>query len=257
MGVLLTSNAAMPLRRSCATLLLFAAALQSGAAPAQRDPDLVLWVWERPERLDFLDPRDHGVALLVGTVRLGPGGVDPHRRRQPATWPDGAALTAVVRIEASPDAALGTAQLATTVAAIEAWSRGLEPQAVQIDFDARRSERTFYRTLLTDLRRRLPEATRLEITALASWCLGDPWIADLPIDDAIPMLFRLGVDHEPVRHHLEAGGDFSITRCRNSIGLSLDEPVAHRLIGRRTFLFGPSRWRASMLDRPHSTVGDK
>lgn len=239
-----------PMPRSRSTLILLAtAAILGGSATGIPDPALVLWVWERPERLDFLDAQHHGVALLVGTVRLGPRGADPQRRRQPASWPQGAALSAVVRIEATPYADLGAQSLAATAGVIEAWSAGLGARAVQIDFDARRSERTFYRSLLGELRRRLPATTQLEITALASWCLGDPWIADLPIDDAIPMVFRLGADDRPVREHLAAGGDFGLAHCRRSLGLSLDEPTDHTLRGRRTYLFNPERWSATSLDR--------
>ena len=65
-------------------------------------------------------------------------------------------------------------------------------RGVQIDFDATLSERDAYRALIHDVRKRLGPATPLSITALASWCIGDDWLNGLPVDEAIPMLFRMG-----------------------------------------------------------------
>src|SRR5262249_59556332 len=62
---------------------------------------------------------------------------------------------------------------------------------VQVDFDAVESERPFYRDLLTRLRPKLPPTTSLSIPALASWCAADAWLDGLPIDEAVPLLFRI------------------------------------------------------------------
>jgi Protein of unknown function (DUF3142) len=235
-------------------LVLALGALALGAASGAGDPPpvhrpLVLWVWERPEDLRFLDPGRHAAAVLAGTLVLTGDGLEPVRRRQPLALPSGLATTAVVRLETTRDARLPAsgAPLDELVERILSWSAPYSPAAVQIDFDARRSERDFYRALLAQLRRRLPAATGLEITALASWCLGDPWIADLPIDDAIPMLFRMGVDEAAVKHHLASGRDFSLPRCRASLGLSLDEPLEDLPAGRRIHLFSPTPWSPSRL----------
>ena len=81
----------------------------------------------------------------------------------------------------------------------------------------------------------------ISITALASWCLGDRWLEDLPIDEAVPMLFRMGTDEEPVRAAL-ARGDFHDPRCRFSYGLATDEPLPALRPGRRLYLFHPNAW---------------
>src|SRR6266511_4369187 len=44
-------------------------------APLARDPlsnfpHIILWAWERPEMLDFIDPDAVGVAFLAGTLSL-------------------------------------------------------------------------------------------------------------------------------------------------------------------------------------------
>jgi hypothetical protein len=178
--------------------------------------------------------------------------VTVHPRRQPLSLPAALPLLAVTRIEAAAGARLGVEQRRRTVAAVLATldgPLGRRAAGVQIDFDARLSERPFYAALLADLRRRLDDLPaprrRLEITALASWCLGDPWLDGLPVDDAVPMLFRMGVDDAAVRRHLAAGGDFASPLCRSSLGLSSDEPWPRLPAGRRLYVFHPAPWTAA------------
>src|SRR5580700_9843964 len=70
----------------------------------QRDPlpgfpRLVLWAWERPERLEFLNPRSAGVAFLARTVSWRQGQITSRPRLQPLRVPPETALMAVVRLE--------------------------------------------------------------------------------------------------------------------------------------------------------------
>jgi hypothetical protein len=92
--------------------------------------------------------------------------------------------------------------------------------------------------VLRRVRQGLNPAMPLTITALASWCLGDPWIAGLPIADAVPMMFRMGAG-EP--HEVR---EFSAGVCRASLGISTDEPLFAAPHGRRLFLFHPKPWTA-------------
>jgi hypothetical protein len=115
---------------------------------------------------------------------------------------------------------------------------------VQIDFDATVSERNFYRSLLKEVRQQLPTSTSLSITALASWCAGDDWLTDLPIDEAVPMLFRLGVDQRQFHRRLETGQPFESRMCRNAAGVSTDEPVNARPV-KRLYIFSPKPWSKS------------
>lgn len=201
-------------------------------------PATILGAWERPEDLRFLDPRRAGVAFLATTLDLRDGRVVVRPRMQPLRAPKGTYLIAVVRIGSH-----GTpAEHEPVVAAILEQARLPGIAAVQIDFDARSSERPFYRQLLRDLRLRLPPSMPLSMTALASWCLGDRWLGDLPIDEAIPMLFRLGADRQAVLSHLETGGDFRASECRDSIGIATDETLARIPAGRRRYFFHPRPW---------------
>src|SRR6185503_13236026 len=98
--------------------------------------------------------------------------------------------------------------------------------------------------LLHAVRRELPPATPLSITALASWCMQDDWLGDLPIDEAVPMLFRMGRS-EPAR-------DGVIDRlrapaCRGAIGTSLDEPLTMSRGRKRLYVFNPRQWTTATI----------
>jgi hypothetical protein len=124
----------------------------------------------------------------------------------------------------------------------------------QIDFDARVSEREFYRRLLIDLRRQLPPSFGLSITALASWCTYDAWISGLPVDEAVPMLFRMGRDDKIVRHYFESGKDFRPALCRQSLGLSTDEWLGMLRPERQLYVFHPGTWSPELVKEIRAEV---
>jgi hypothetical protein len=206
-------------------------------------PQVILWAWERPEDLRFINSDDIGVAYLAQTVYLRDDKTTIRPRLQPLSVAEDVKLIAVTRIETSR-AARSSDQRARTVAAIAKLTRNQRIAAVQIDFDALMSERAFYRDLLVDLRQAIPANVRLSITALASWCLGDNWLAGLPIDEAVPMLFRMGVDQRNIEMRLDAGADFNAPLARYSLGISTDEPLARLPAGRRVYIFNPRPWNA-------------
>jgi len=216
----------------------------TAASSADGLPLTMLWAWERPEHLDFLDPATTGVAYLNRTITVAADSVGTHPRLQPLTVPPGTRMVAVVRIETSTRS-LWSDSLRRRLAneALAAADGGVA--AVQIDFDATVSERSSYRRLIMDVRAALPRTVGLQITALASWCLGDPWLQDLPVDDAIPMLFRMGPDARTVARRLVDGGDFSAPMCRHSVGISTDEPLPSLPRGRRQYIFTPRPWTAN------------
>lgn len=204
----------------------------------------MLWAWERPEDLRGIDPREAGVAFLARTVFLTGDGVAVRPRLQPLRVPPGTTVVAVVRVEIGRGTppTLSPQQRKATAQAIAEAAGTPRLFGLQVDFDATRSERAFYRDLLRDLRAQLPAQMPLSITALASWCLGDNWLAGFPVDDAIPMLFRMGIGEREVELHLKAGGDFRSPVCRQSLGISTDEPLAYLPAGRRLYIFRPRAW---------------
>ena len=209
-------------------------------------PRVFLWAWERPENLEFIDPRQLGVAVLAKTILMRGPKVTVRPRLQPFQAPRETSTIAVVRIETErTEAAPGQSREVAAEIAQLAETPGLA--AIQIDFDAVKSERPFYRMLLEELRRRLPASVKLSITALASWCIYDDWISELPVDEAVPMLFRMGVDREGVVRYLRSGNDFRPKICRYSVGVSTDEPLPSLPSGRRMYLFHPRPWTAQSL----------
>lgn len=205
-------------------------------------PRLVLWAWERPEDLRFINPQTTAVAFLADTIQLRGDMVVAHPRLQPLLVPDRAHLVAVVRIEADQDAALNRRQIEQTAAAIAKAASIPRVMAIQVDFDATRTERDFYRSLLVELRRRLGSVTPISITALASWCMGDDWVSSLPINEAVPMLFRMGAGKNEVVVWLSSGRDFRAPICQGSLGVSTDERWARLPGGRRLYVFPDRPW---------------
>ncbi len=114
--------------------------------------------------------------------------------------------------------------------------------SVQIDFDATKTQRAFYREVINEVRKRLPQRVGLSITALASWCMDDDWLSDLPIDEAVPMLFRMAADGKQIAGRLDDGEDFNSSQCRQSYGISTDEPGSRLFSSRRVYVFSPDPW---------------
>ena len=219
--------------------VLWICLLVSVTGCARRDPlpafpRVILWAWESPQNLNFIDPHVAGVAFLAKTILLGNHQAIIHPRVQPMRVPPGTALIAVVRVESQGHDDLPlSAEIAPTIADL-ANESGI--RALQIDYDARLSERAFYRDLIGEVKRRLPAEYPLSITALASWCNGDGWITALPVSDAVPMLFRMG----PERYR--PGDKFRVPLCQASIGVSMDEPLSRLPRGRRVYIFHPGPW---------------
>jgi hypothetical protein len=214
-------------------------------------PMIVLWAWERPEDLRFIDTQKIGVAFLAETLTLSGNRTRVRPRLQPLAVSPGTSIIAVARIESDranpPDLSAPQLEAAAQSIAELAGTHGVA--AIQIDFDAPVSARGFYRGLLSEVRRRIPAQLPLSMTALASWCMYDNWLPGLPVDEVVPMLFRMGADSRQVIMHLESGGDFVAAQGRTSIGISVDEPLGSRLpAGRRVYAFNPKSWSQSDVD---------
>ena len=186
-------------------------------------PMTILWAWERPEDLRFLND-EIGVAFLAQTIHLNGEQTQNAARQQPLKVKSSTKLIAVTRIETEKPA-LNQAQHDEVLRLILNTLNLKNVSAIQIDFDAKVSQRQFYQQLLSDLRAKLPNTIPVSITALASFCLGDPWIKNLPINEAVPMIFRMGTDSDKIKTALNNGTDFSIDICRKSYGIATDEPL--------------------------------
>jgi hypothetical protein len=242
--------------------LLFVALLVSGLSlspagavverpqPPNGLPRLMLWAWERPTDLRALDA-DIGVAFLAQTLIVRNGAVAVAPRRNPLRVSAHTPLVAVTRIESGD--ALAPAMVATMAAAIAGTTSLPRVRGVQIDFDATESERPLYRTLVQQVRQAAGPGVPLSITALASWCAQDRWMSGLPVDEAVPMLFRMGPLHAPYVR-LARSPSAAAAECRGALGTSLDEPLHVRAAGRRVYVFTASPWTAAALTQAREVL---
>ena len=217
-------------------------------------PMKIIWAWERAEDLRFIDTKEFGVALLAQTLILENDEIIYKPRRQPLQLAPDTFLIAVTRIETSKDsakrAALSDEQQRKIVSFIKKTLELPNIKAVQIDFDAVVSERTFYRNLVNNLKKELPENFPLTITALASWCIGDAWFNDFPVTEAVPMAFEMGADSQTIRDFLAKENDWREPLCRGSYGISIDEPLRVNFKPNRRFYYFKSKaWEKSDLER--------
>jgi hypothetical protein len=210
-------------------------------------PLVWVWAWERFDDLRFLDPRAAGVAYLAATVRLDSSGASWSGRGQGLRVAAGTRLLPVVRIEGT--ALLDDVSRRALARRLADVARQQGNAGLQIDWDAPRSLRPAYRELLADVRASLADSLPLSVTALASWCTGDCWLDGAPVDEIVPMVFRMGADDRSVRYDLARRGDFACRACREAVGLSTDEGEWPRLSKRRIYLFHPGPWTSAEFER--------
>lgn len=220
-----------------------------GASPMDSQPALFLWAWERPEDLRFLQPADAGIAVLLAHLFIEDAAPPRlERRKQPLLLTPKTPLMAVVRIE-SRNLDGNPFQADQAAAQLMRVFGDSKLVAVQLDFDATSSERAFYSMILSRLRNQLPKRVPVTMTALASWCQGDRWLGGLPVDEAIPMMFRMGPDAAEIRRVLAQGEGFAEPLCRTTLGLSTDEPlVLPPHWEGRIYLFSPKPWTKQAYD---------
>jgi hypothetical protein len=186
----------------------------------------MLWSWYVDDDFRANPPLKTGVAWLAMSLNFGRSGVAVIPRGAALRTPKGMYEMAVVRFnfEQDYDPSLGLLwqprQRARAEELILDLVRLTNAKALQIDFDVPESARSFYRELLSNLRKRLPQDTFVSITALVSWCM-EPrsWLASLPVDEYVPMVFDMGVPEDAVMTMLKRGGDFPFPGCRTSVGI--------------------------------------
>lgn len=219
----------------------------AGSAPASLRPPAapspVIWAWERPEDLRFAGP-GATVAVLAGSVTLSGDDVLVQPRLQPAKVLDLQRIAGVVHLEIDRMRPLPWtyAQRTHTSASVLALLNNPRFAEVQIDFEVPASKRFVLLDLLADVRAGLPAGKHLSMTALASWCDTETWIDAAPVDEIVPMLFRMGAAGEPLKRRLAGGGDFHGRRCQDSIGIATDTLPEHVPSGRRIWMFNPRAW---------------
>jgi hypothetical protein len=221
------------------------------ASRMDRLPRVTVWAWERREDLRAIDPATTAVAWLDRTVVVDARGLAVVPRRQAMLLPASAGLVriAVVRVETGRGATLND-DSAQEVAEAIAQAAAPDAAALQVDFDAKQSERQWYASVLRRVRAQMPKGMPLSITALASWCSYDGgWLERLPVDEAVPMLFRMEPDRRRLGVSGWGAGDFAIREplCMGSVGISTTEAWPPDLAQRRVYVFADRGWNRDGL----------
>lgn len=222
------------------------------AHAAVSPPQRMLWAWERPEDLRFIDSTAIGVAYLAATVKIKHSKVICLNRHQPLQVPPGTYMMPVVRIESDGALTELDQQAINEVSAMLPKFLNPRVRGFQFDFDARKSERAWYKQFLIKARETLPRDMYVSMTSLASWCLGDDWISgsNLPVDEVVPMFFEMGADKRTIADLLDRGNTFGHTY--QALGISDKDPSINRLIGKfvagilkpvpRVYMFSRTQW---------------
>jgi len=237
-----------------------------GLRGAATGPKLMLWSWQHNDNLSHLDPTSTGVSILAGRLTVKNGSIVFDRNMCTVQLPPGVYREAAVRLDIkapglSNDQSGGidlAEKLSSKIVEVAlVGSRRIS--SVLIDFDARSSERGFYTLLLRKVRAKLPASVKLNMTALASWCVGDNWIspAHLPVDQVVPMLFSMGYGRAQIYQCLRKDSTLSSKSMAGRLapGLSLQEPEAFELLGRRLtkyehlYLFSSRGWNQYNYNR--------
>jgi hypothetical protein len=194
------------------------------------------------------------VAYYAGTLYLVSGYVFFKPRMSRLEGSKGLSMCPVFRIEnkesehaPSPDSADRIAEI------IQKYLARHPARCVQVDYDATPCERDFYARVLRRLRPALPKGTHIAVTALASWCLDDRWLRNLPADEAIVMLFSMGRGRNETLRLLEKRRLNTGANMEMSIGISANEALTNKRLrelgvlgaARRLYVFNSLSWTGS------------
>jgi hypothetical protein len=205
-------------------------------------PSRMAWAWEREEDLRWL-PANAGVAYVATSIGLEDSGAVVRPRAHALHVRQTTALVPVVHVDASiTKPPLLNERQRNTIAQALVEAAGQAPaRVVQLDFEARLSQRQFLADVVRHARRSLPADVALSMTALASWCAGDAWMQSVPADEIVPMAFRMSRDAAVLRGLLSRQGGFARPECDRAIGTAIDEPLPGLRAPRR-YAFAPKPW---------------
>lgn len=205
----------------------------------------VAWLWDGPAMPAWSQAH---VAVVVQHVLLRGNEILVRPRPQAPHLADGTRVTPVVHVEVSAVQApvLGQRQREVIVRAVRRAADHSSSGWVQLDLEARPSQRAFYVSTLRELRAVLPAQVKLSVTALGWWCRSPDWLDELPVDEVVPMFFRMGRDSAELKRLLAEEPMRLHRLCRQgAAGFSMQEPVDAAIPARyaRSYWFDGRRWR--------------
>lgn len=215
----------------------------SVVSPRSHNPSINLWAWERDEDLSFVDPSKVSVSYFAGMIYVRGASVDFQPRKQKLKLAAGTRTVPVFRIEtlrgegapgsmSTSDSRTPDLEAADYVAKTVVNSVKHLPASdmVQLDFDALQDERPFYVEILKKLREQLPAQTKISITALGSWLLGDKWLNNGDADEVVAMMFSIGADKKNILDRIQSQKLDSGTNAKMALGISANETNTNKLL---------------------------
>jgi hypothetical protein len=181
---------------------------------------VILWTWNRVDDLSFVEPHIAKIAALAATFKITPQYFKIEPRLNRFVTPQEGYKTAVFRLEIDQKVSVNNKMIQTIIENIHGMSKDAEE--IQIDFDATVSQRKLYKEILEHLNVKTSDQ-KVSMTALASWCVHDNWIDELPISHAVPMLYNMGRDGELIKRAFSQFEGWRALKCRGHIGISLSE----------------------------------
>lgn len=218
------------------------------AAHAQQ----VAWLWDEA-RLPAWSAQE--AAILQRHILLSGDDILTRPRMRWPALPPSVLVTPVLHVEVStvnPPRNIENSRAIITQAMLDAAAVSTSGW-VQLDMEARPSQRVFYRSLVQQLRRELPPRVKLSVTALAWWCRAPAWLDQLAADEVVPMFFRMGKDSTAMRTILEQSPASLHASCRaGSAGFSPQEPLTRAVAQRyaKTYWFDRRAWKRDGADLP-------
>ncbi len=205
----------------------------------------IAWLWKDASVPAFsrgaVAVVDRHIWLAGDKVLVRPGA-------RPRALPRTTQVIPVVHVEIDPlHPPAGLRQAGPVILdAMRAASRASTSGWVQLDLEARPSQRVDYRDLVRTIRAALPHEIKLSVTALAWWCRSAPWLDGLAADEVVPMFFRMGRDNAALRGLVASQPAVLHPLCRaGSAGFSRQEafPRAVTTRYRRAYWFDETAWK--------------
>jgi hypothetical protein len=213
--------------------------------PPDPGNDAIAWLWKDASVPAFSRAAvavvDRHIWLAGDKVLVRPG-ARPHALAR------GTAVIPVVHVEIDPLRPPASLRAAGPIVldAMRSAGRATTAGWVQLDLEARPSQRLEYRELVRKIRTALPPDVKLSVTALAWWCRSGAWLDGLAADEVVPMFFRMGRDNAKLAGIVARDPSALHPLCRaGSAGFSRQEPFPRGVTSRyrRTYWFDETGWK--------------
>lgn len=238
-------------------------------------PQIILWAWDRPQFLNPHLPQQISIAFLHSSILLRGNSSEKSdsisstsasststthlalkNRMHALVIPEKTLVIPVVHIDIdnlNPPKGLTTQQIEKIVDTVNQASKQSNSGWVQLDFEARPSQRKDYLEILQRLQP-LRQQYKLSITALASWCMFDQWLDVALVDEVVPMIFRMGKGRDDVTNWVSTYGSFPLMSCNKSLGWMVGENWLPTKEMKRVYLFHSKFWTATQIEQALANI---